>query len=338
MLGSYFNFPAFFIVYIYFMKKFLSVIFYLSCCLLAFADNQTVQFSITPFFEFEAGKYGEYIYDNNKNPISGLEWDLFPVIKNGFQLNFGYRPLSFVLDISAGYPLKSGKMKDSDWIEKAKCIYSENQVYSQTNINLGVSTFYDFYFNDFILSPALQIEYQYNSFMAKEGYGWYGIAKYSKNGETVSWDDSNAKYFDKISGYSTYAMTNFYSFTGIKVSTNLSDKISLSLLSLISPYSYMKAHDNHYRKDGKKTKYIIARQNNFFVRFKEVFTTELKLSNSFSLESTLSAFLGVKEFGEYSFYSLSPLDEDSFYLSQKGLFASDIYLINVKLGGKISLQ
>jgi hypothetical protein len=109
------------------------------------------------------------------------------------------------------------------------------------------------------------------------------------------------------------------------------------LTSLISPYTYVFSQANHYNGSGQKTKYVIGKQNIFFMRFKNLIDFNLYINSIISLSGNISATIGGKSKGCYNFYSASPFYEDSFYISGKGVASSDIYLFATRLGMKINL-
>ncbi len=302
-----------------------------------FSENLGTLFSITPFIEIEGGKHGEYILDDNKKTISALEWKLFPLIMTGLSFRFDYNHLNLETEALICIPSRSGNMNDSDWKGNLKYIYSENQAFSILNYRFSLNANYNFLLKSFLLGPVIKFEYHYDSFEAKNGHGWYGISKYSKNGKDVSWDDPNASYFDYIPGYSDYTMQIFYTYAGLKAETIFNDRFTLSLTSLISPYTYVFSQDNHYNGSGQKTKYVIGKQNIFFMRFKNQIDFNLYINSIISLSGNISATIGGKSKGCYKFYSASPFYEDSFYISGKGVASSDIYLFATRLGMKINL-
>ncbi len=302
-----------------------------------FSESIVNLFSITPFIEVEGGKHGEYILDENQNPISALEWQIFPLVMTGFSFQFDYNNLNLETEALIGIPARCGNMNDSDWKENLKYIYSENQAFSILNYRFGLNANYNFLLKNFLIGPVISLEYHYDSFEAKNGHGWYGISKYSKNGKDVSWNDPNANYFDYIPGYSDYTMQIFYTYTGVKFSSSIKDRLSFSLTSLISPYTYVYSIDNHFNGSGQKTKYVIGKQNIFFMRFKNQIDFNIQVNSILSITGNIAATIGGKSKGSYTFYTASPFYEDSFYISGKGIASSDIYMFTTRVGIKINL-
>ena len=317
------------------MKKIFLIALVLFSSLKSFADEEKTKlsFSLEPQLSFSFEKHGEYLLYDSKEPASYLEWKLFPIVRSGIKSGLEINRFVMEFELATAIPLSYGKMYDSDWNENGlKYIYSENDAKMLSDFSGQLELSYTFPFTKFALSPVLCLRYSTHSFKAFNGHGWYGIKNYSKNGQDVSWDDENAKYYPHIGGYSTYLVSSFYSFIGCNALLNISTKSALSFSVYFSPYSYIYTNDYHYKKSGQISKYAYAQQNAFFSRFMEEISFTSQIFHDLFFVTKISSIQGWKSYGNYVFYQQSPLYSDTFYCSDKGISASDIITATISFG------
>lgn len=261
----------------------------------AFSFEKIISFFLDVNTGITSGSLGEYLYtSSNDRIISYLEYEEKPLIKVNPEA--GIEIGHFGLQFSADYflPLQCGHLYDSDWKEEnIKTNYGIFENYGKSNYRLSFSLMYNFSLTDKMqISPVLSAEYRYNSFSAKNGYGWYGDSENSKTGKNTEWNDEAAVY-KNLSGIE-YFRSSIFILTGL-VQTFSFNKLDFSLSFLISPYSYFYSQDTHRddfaENDFDSQEYsVIYLQNGIFSSFNFDLKCIYKITQNLSLSASVNAF------------------------------------------------
>lgn len=245
------------------------------CCIFLNVSLFCLEKSPAFFIQSDAGvgirKFGEYIYSSYDNhTVSYLEYNATLTQTN---ITFGYVVNNFEIlaNINAVLPLKCGNFYDYDYtadgITKNLCFFNN---YSTGNAGGNIFIAYDFSFKDrFLICPTFQLQYNYDSFIGRNGWGYFGTKEYSKNGEDVPWNSEYARKATKVSRIS-YKTHNFFVFTGIDFKIKLTQKINLVFGTYVSPFTTTYSVDYHFDDTGNNWDYeLIETQTSFFKNFKE---------------------------------------------------------------------
>ncbi len=254
--------------------------------------------SIEPHLGITEGKAGEYVFNiisgDDDHKLSELQWDEHPLFTFGANLCGGYKNTFLRLSFTSGLPsTRCGSMEDSDWMNSNDTSMKTTRSISENTllcyIDFGAQAGYTFSILSWLsLSPFGEFEYQYRSFSANNGYGWYG----NKNSPMVSWDDPSAKYYaaGTLCGidYSRMILATFIGGTAqFFLPANLSVKFSLA----ISPYLYEEANDTHYNTINKSSssQYLDIIRAVWFGSAKSSLALCYTLNSSFDIGLTFSA-------------------------------------------------
>jgi len=269
-------------------------------CLFA-KDFNKEKFSLCTDFNssIQYGSLGEYVFDldssdNTFKKLSYLDWDLKPSTVLGLNFIGGYKNLYVSPYISFGIPGECGKMQDSDWLDlnSVKNDYSISINTLNKNIFTGIQLEYRIPLSTlFYFAPAISFDYQYISFSAKDGYGWYGDSVHSTTGTNVSYDSEYAKQYDvgELMGID-YMRSTFYLWTGFSSELTVSKKISFGCMFFFSPYTQIYSLDKHF-SDLQRNSY--AAYNDIMEGYLSYFKFRMYLNYSFS--SSCSLLLSVNE-------------------------------------------
>ena len=247
------------------MKKRISLFFILFISQTLFS----LDFFIAPYTGVMFGKLGEYLYDSSDSYIcSYLEWEEKPLCFIG--LDAGLEHNNFQFDVAFDYtlPLACGKMYDSDWnedgIKHTYSIFESNK--NTLGLNTIINTQYSFSVTEnFNITPALQLQYNYYSFEARNGIGYYGSEAYTGQPD-VCWNDERAKKY-RVSGID-YLRHTFFTWIGSNFDYNLG-KHSIGLGLFVAPFTYTSAIDYHTDEKNLRRDYSLQEiQYSYFDRFK----------------------------------------------------------------------
>lgn len=288
----------------------------------------SVDFLISPYVQLNNGTFNEQLFSSDDSyMISLLEWQNKNIFTPGItaQISAGNFISSF--DFNIAIPKKSGNMYDSDWeSDGTKSIYSISENNLHKGFNFSASAGYQFSVSkNFKITPLLSGEYNYTSFEARNGIGWYGTREYSHSGTTVSWDDPNATKY-RISGID-YLRHSIYCFTGADFEFLL-EPLKFNFSFLISPFSYFYAIDYH-RDDRNENRdyYFKERQFSYFKRFKADLSIEYRLTENIYLNNSYSFLFGPAVKGK-----LSRKSQDSQWLAVNQNSGSSITNFYIRLG------
>lgn len=303
-----------------------------------YAQNKTSNFNLTikPFLAYGYGWQGETLYYSSGYKCSYLEWEEKNVISAGATIQGMIYNVGFSLGGEAGIPMRCGKMYDSDWIytsaypDGLKTTYSisENSLKAKYAAHVGI--FYQFDIKNIIsISPAMQADYTYTSFEARNGYGWYGKAEHSQNKENVSYDSEYAAFYPKLYGIDLKRHTvNFW--TGISLAASFKQKVTIGTDFFIAPVSYCATLDHHLGKDGGYNTQTFIYSN--FKTFKGTVYFLYKIHKLCTLKTDIAVRYGTTARGTaYSDYYGSMAET-----RQQG--SAHFFLASVRIGCKFKIK
>ena len=314
------------------MKFRLSFIFILLFIYPCFSQNNKIQISVQPYTGVLFGSHNEIWYsslDYGKE-VSRLEWKMSPLWTIG--TNVSTKIDDFIFDISTEYaiPIKCGKMFDSDFdtFSGIKYCYSINELKSKLNLHLNLDLSYMINLTeDFKVMPKTAVYYYYDSFEARNGFGWYGME--TKNNPLVSWDDNRAKYYGpgELNGVDFYRHS-VLSFVGFNYSFTL-QKFSINIETLLSPFSYFYTMDTHLSKNRnykyKQIQYSLI--NQYLIGLTIYY--QITSNNKFSLNISHTA----GNISKGKFYTENKTNSFILINQQSG---SDFTLTSIKTGMEFS--
>jgi outer membrane protease len=230
------------------MKRKVFLIISLLCFFSAFAQSKKIQFSVSPYSGLSFGTHYERLYSSfsKENEVSKLEWKMEPLVTIGTDVSL--KAFNFFVELGTEYalPVKCGKMLDSDYepFSSMKYCYSVNELKSKLNLHSHFDIAYIFQLSDFFaLKPKMSLLYYYDSYEARNGYGWYGME--TKTHPLVSWDDPRAKYYapGQLNGVDFYRHS-ILTFIGLNSCISIKN-FEMDLGIHLSPYTYFYTMDTH---------------------------------------------------------------------------------------------
>ena len=268
--------------------------------------NTNWKLTVEPFIGITGGTIYESLYSaeilEHKNSL--LEWNMSPLYVYGLNIKGGYKNFSLSLDVTNALPVYCGKMYDSDWLpDGTKFCYGIQEEFAEENYNFNLSAFYDFYItNYFIISPKTSLQYSFNSFQAKNGYGWYGLPDYTTDGQYHSWDSLYSRYFPPTSGMQGihYFQESFFVFVGTQFEYNINEKLKFSIAPEVSCYSYTIYEDHHQNSLGGIKEYGITKsifnafkiESLFSIKLNKFIELATKFNGAFMLETKGDLYCG----------------------------------------------
>ena len=278
----------------YFLKKRISLFFILFISQTLFS----LDFFIAPYTGVMFGKLGEYLYDSSDSYIcSYLEWEEKPLCFIG--LDAGLEHNNFQFDVAFDYtlPLACGRMYDSDWnedgIKHTYSIFESNK--NTLGLNTIINTQYSFPVTEnFNITPALQLQYNYYSFEARNGIGYYGSEAYTGQPD-VWWNDESAKKY-RVSGID-YLRHTFFTWIGSNFDYNFG-KHSIGLGLFVAPFTYTSAIDYHTDEKNLGRDYSLQEiQYSYFDRFKINYNYKYNFNQKITLFINSDFLYGFKSKG-----------------------------------------
>lgn len=231
-----------------------------------------------------------YSSENSEALASLLEWEEKPSYFFGFDFGVRYKRLHFAFNNTFDMPVKSGMMEDRDFEGELCFNYSINENITHFSYNGQISLSYDAY-RGFraIFSPELTCNIIYDKRSSENGYGWYGAAKNSSTGTTVSWDSPYAKEIvqGKLSGIDLERF-NFSAFVGFNLLLNLNENFQLGINAKVSPYAYTKLTDTH--RDDFEAVHAVSRSHTSIYQMTDYFEDYI-LTFSMKYKLTDNSFL-----------------------------------------------
>ena len=222
--------------------------------------------SVEPLFGMKYGQIDEYVFLKKSNfsddKLSELNWEIKPLLYYGVKISGSYKGFFEESHFTAGIPMKTGLMKDSDWLnaglgitpEKAagrnyKTCYSEHDNILDYDISFGFKAGYDFSVMDiFSIKPSLAFQYENIRFTGEGGKGLYGYDSYN-NGEGYYQSYKDVKKFIGFSGrVITYKRVSDYLWLGSDFSVKLPKNFEVNTGFFVAPYVYAVSYDSHLAK------------------------------------------------------------------------------------------
>lgn len=284
------------------MKKVLPLVlaipfFSIFASVYATAEIKKTDFSLSvePLVGIKNGQVNEYvflkepIYDCDK--LSELNWEIKNEFYSGLKLNGSYKNIFLEAGFTAGFPMKCGTMKDSDWLNNDptlvtetsghdyKTHYSESDNYIDYDISASLKAGYSFKLPELKkistkISPFFEFEYQLFKFTAKNGTAWYGS---ETDGYYAAWNDEENRTItgDVIS----YKRQNFIFWLGGSIAFNLPKDFSVGAGFKFSPFVYSESIDCHHLTGS----YYLDIVSDFYSLFNYNFNTEYKIDSQKSI-------------------------------------------------------
>lgn len=232
--------------------------------------DRAFHFSLEPVFSYTEGTLGEYLFhasaDDDSKKASYLEWDK-QLFMYGAKAESSYKRLHFdVLFMSSVSGLNSGQMKDSDWKNLSdysmKTTYSYGDNRAEENCSTEACLYFDIYRTDSVtFSPAVQFQYDYDSFMCEESEGYKTDGKHWWYDESAVhypyYDSSGKKHKLAPIGYYRHSL---YTWIGFKINAKINRRLSFNLGAFASPAAYFYSMDTHYSQD-RETKELYGKHN-----------------------------------------------------------------------------
>lgn len=275
------------------IKHFLLFIFFL-LFITPLLQAKPLTFYIQPQLEFAFTKNDEYILSpSGKRLVSYLEWGAEPLFLAGLEMGVSLKGFSLWFYGDMALPLSCGKMYDSDWnYSGTKTTYSIHQNNAILNYQLSSGFSYSFSTDSFKFGPGLSFLYNYDSFNAQNGYGWYGGEDYSKNGLDNSWDSEFARKAKKLYPIDL-KRTNLYYFLDLAVAFYPRNSFNLGLVFSLAIYNRTFTYDYHYGRPGTLNDFSMKEiQECFFQRFKTALNLNWQFHQNFCLAINVNWLYG----------------------------------------------
>lgn len=287
------------------MKKVLPLVlafpfFSIFASVYATAEIKKTDFSLSvePLIGVKNGQVNEYVFLKESNydcdKLSELNWEIKNEFYSGLKLNGGYKNIFLEAGFMAGFPLKCGTMKDSDWLNNNssevtktsghdyKTNYSESDNYIDYDISASLKTGYSFKLPELKkisakISPFFEFEYQLFKFTAKNGTAWYGS---ETDGYYAAWNDEENRSIKYFSGdVISYKRQNFIFWLGGSIAFNLPKDFSVGAGFKFSPFVYSESIDCHHLRGL----YFLDIVSDFCSLFNYNFNTEYKIDSKKSI-------------------------------------------------------
>lgn len=259
-------------------------------------EREDFHLSLEPTFAYSSGVLTESLYhstDTNKK-ISLLEWER-KVWLYGLKIGGNFKKFHFNAGVESSIPTKSGKMRDSDWLNTAdyamKTTYSVGTNYADENFDSAISFSYRFEPCDgFFVSPMAQAQYSFDSFYRKKGAnGWYGQSEWSSDGKKHWWYEDEAQEFPslnpetgktrKLAGIDYYRHS-FFAWAGLSLGFQIR-RFYADFTFLASPFTYLSAEDRHHTAGEDNVFHEI--QQDFFASYKFNLSLAYEISRYFDV-------------------------------------------------------
>lgn len=245
-------------------------------------------------------------YDGCKNGlISLLEWNINGAVTAGLSIDMQYKLLKFSLYGSYTFPIKCGKLFDSDYLNpfnsSIKTMYSASDLAVKSNATIGFDLRPEFNLTKWCsLSPLFTLLYNYYSLKAKDGEGFYGYGNFylfDENGVNI--DSFNGSPYAFDSKYASHypvgtllpidlVRHEIYLYLGIAVRFTPTSFFNIDLSFLTSPIYLILNMDHHYTssyatKESEKKGYYNDVIYGVFTSFYSNITFNFKINKRNSL-------------------------------------------------------
>lgn len=252
---------------------------------------------------FSGIKYGEIsksIYlGGTSTKVSKLDWEEKNIYEFGIGADITFFDFFVSAQFSAGLPLNTGNMYDSDWnLDGLKKTFTISECDLKQSFDSQIEISYHtpklFIFR---LEPAVQAQYMFQNFNAHDGYGWYGAKEYAKipRNYDVAWNDPLARKAKKIRDIDYYRHT-FLTFFGFEFYYMPAENFSIKTGFFISPFAYMYSLDTHH-KSSANVHYCDV-QYGYFSKYKTTLKAEYKIKKRLKIFSEFSIISGTSDYGD----------------------------------------
>lgn len=297
------------------MKRLFTLLFFIFQ--FALLNSQNWKLSVEPIFGMKYGEVDEYVFlkkcDYDDDKLSELNWEIKPELYVGGKINGGWKKIFGEMTFTAGIPMKTGEMIDSDWlnVEKKnaedfqyKTNYSESDNYLKYDFLFGIKAGYEFdiFENRIVkinIKPNVGFDYKKIYFNGKNGYAWYGSTSDNhylpyKTATTPTYDFSGKDVID-------YSRQSYITWFGFDSTFTFFEKFDANLGFQISPYIYAESIDIHYLNNaGKGTAYLDA-TTGYFKTLKWNIGASYKINSRNTINISASWFyMGLLRGDDYS--------------------------------------
>ncbi len=304
-------------------------------------DSSKAHLSFEPFFSYQYGKVGEYVYaressDKDFEKLSYLEWEEKPLWLYGLKMNASYRHLYAGVSATSAIPAACGNMYDSDWMDRNNLGLKTNYSESDNCIHsyIDVAGTFGYIINPeskFRIMPLAEVGFYNIVFKAKGAEGWYGDKSSTGLSYDISWNDSGAKYFT-VSDSDTvieYNQVSLYTYLGCHFMIVPTDKLEFDIALAVSPYTYVRSVDNHVLRSIK----FKDESDSYFKSFKGRVSAYYTINDIITAGLSVGGVYTVMNLG-YSYISYSG-DKYSKVENEKG--GTDMQTFNVTASLKINV-
>jgi len=189
---------------------------------------------------------------NNGFAISELDWTIQPLyyVQNALDLK-ALGGLHASVAVRTGFPMYSGQMTDSDWLnyekngDTSKTNFSQSDCYTERAILVDAAAGWEFQVGaGFSVEPFLAFGYMTWEWTARDGYLQYPPGFPTSSPPYPAWSPSQ----NKVPVYGTgivYSQTYLIPAAGVRLSYRLGEKWRLALSVSASPYVYCLDQDDH---------------------------------------------------------------------------------------------
>ena len=205
--------------------------------------------SLEPLVGYQHGMLYEYVYvktdDGGTRLLSELDWKN-TLLYAGGKLNIAYKIFTFFVGGGAYFPMRSGTMEDSDWLNENDYSMKTNFSISENSLKSGGFFSTGFYAAIPVarilnVCPRISADLQKKTFSAENGYGWYG------NKIPCSWDDEKAIYYPTGELYGiSYERLDFSILTGLSLGVKPVSFLQLAFAFDVSFFSLVDSLDTHF--------------------------------------------------------------------------------------------
>ena len=283
------------------MKKLLFVLSAIFFSTQMFAVSlEDFSLSVEPLFGMKWGQIDEYVFLKESNfsddKLSELNWEIKPELYGGIKVQGGWKGFFEESFFTAGIPMRSGLMFDSDWQNiqytaanggnTLQTNYSESENYLDYDFSFGFKGGYEFKVSEIVkIRPAIAFEYQNIKFTAKNGFGWYGntvgTSGYHDYGPWYGYSDTENRTLFDFSGQIVieYQRVSDFLWLGSDFSVDLPRCFIVTTGFFLAPYVYAVSFDAHNLRN-----YDFAdRTAGYFAAFKWNLGAEYKITDRHSI-------------------------------------------------------
>ena len=284
------------------MKKIILSLTFIFFSFSSFAVSlEDFSLSVEPLFGMKWGQVDEYVFlkqsKQSSDKLSELNWEIKPELYYGLKIRGGWKGFFEESHFTAGIPMKSGQMLDSDWQNiqytsanggnTSQTNYSESDNLLDHDISFGFKGGYEFQVKEiFKIKPAVAFEYQNIKFTGKNGKAWYGSSK--SGGGYYAYDDTENQTVTDFTGKEVikYQRVADYLWLGSDFAVKLPMGFSVNTGFFLAPYVYAISYDNHLMKGVDYADKTIG----FFAAFKWNLGASYNINERHSVSLNASCF------------------------------------------------